>query len=132
MSASPSAERGNEWPRRNQMQQWTPAEHAIQQAVDAVEAMGADVRLTDAVILLGKARDRVADFVDGVEPTKVLRREHELRRLQPPGSPDAMRDGCRCPAIDNTHGYGAFMDGSKPVFWVNESCPLHGEKVAHV
>lgn len=32
--------------------------------VDVVEGLGADVALTDAVILLDKARERVADFVD--------------------------------------------------------------------
>jgi hypothetical protein len=55
-------------PRRIDMSRWTPAERAIQHAVDAIEAMGADVRLTDAVILLSQARDKVADFVDGVTP----------------------------------------------------------------
>jgi hypothetical protein len=55
----------SQWPRRHQMQKWTPAERAIQEAVDLVEVMGADVRLTEAVILLGRARDSVADFVDG-------------------------------------------------------------------
>lgn len=52
-------------PRRNQMQQWCEAERQIFEAIQAVERMDADVRLTDAVILLGKARDCVADFVDG-------------------------------------------------------------------
>jgi hypothetical protein len=54
------------FPRRNQVQKWVPAERAISDAVQAVEVMGADVRLTDAVILLGRAQGRVADFVDGV------------------------------------------------------------------
>lgn len=56
----------NSFPRRNQMQQWVPAEWMIYDAVQQVESMGADVRLTDAVILLGRAQERVADFVDGV------------------------------------------------------------------
>lgn len=55
----------DEIPRRNRMDLWTPAEKAIQNAVDEVEKMAADVRLTDAVILLSKAREKVADFVDG-------------------------------------------------------------------
>ena len=54
----------NGWPRRSQVFQWVPAEHAIQEAVFAVEQAGADVRLTRAVILLGQARDLVADFVE--------------------------------------------------------------------
>lgn len=57
-------------PRRAQMLEWVPAEKAIHDAVQAVEAMPADPRLTDAVILLQKAKDRVADFVDKVnQPT---------------------------------------------------------------
>ena len=53
-------------PRRAQMLYWTPAEQAIHDATQAVEDMPADERLTRAVILLGEARDLVADFVDGV------------------------------------------------------------------
>jgi len=55
----------SEIPRRARMDQWTPAEKAIQAAIDVVESMPADGRLTDAVIFLGKARERVADYVDG-------------------------------------------------------------------
>lgn len=57
-----------DFPRRNRVDQWSVGERAIQDAVDVVEGMGADVRLTNAVVLLGKARDAVADFVDGVQP----------------------------------------------------------------
>lgn len=59
-----NAETKNEIPRRCQTDQWTPAERAIQAAVDEVEQMGADERLTRAVVLLGEARSAVADFVD--------------------------------------------------------------------
>lgn len=59
-------------PRHIQMQQWCEAERKIYDAMQAVEAMAADVRLTDAVVLLGAARDRVADFVDGVEGTRTV------------------------------------------------------------
>lgn len=135
MSASPSAERGNEsagWPRRADVLRWIPAEHAIQAAIDAVEAAGADSRLTDAVILLTKARRSVADFVDGFEADVGLYRESDLRRFCAPGSDDALRRGCTCPVIQNTMGRGAFMDSNEAVYRVSKSCPLHGEKVAHV
>ena len=56
----------NDPSRRIQMQKWTPAERAIFDVVQLIEAMPADVRLTDAVVLLGMARTRLADFVDGV------------------------------------------------------------------
>jgi len=55
-------------PRRIHMELWTPAERAIHDAVQVVEAMPADVRLTEAVQLLGQAQAKVADFVDG-QPT---------------------------------------------------------------
>jgi hypothetical protein len=54
-------------PRRIRIDQFVQAERAIYDAVQAVEAMPADVRLTDAVILLGQARSKVADYVDGAE-----------------------------------------------------------------
>lgn len=53
-------------PRRSKVLEWTPAEKAINDAVQAVETMPADVRLTEAVCLLSQAQNKVADFVDGV------------------------------------------------------------------
>jgi hypothetical protein len=43
----------------------TPAELAISEAIQAVEKVGASKALTDAVLLLSRARDRVADHVEG-------------------------------------------------------------------
>lgn len=60
-------------PRRARLDQFTPAEKAIYDAVQAIEAMAADVRLTDAVVLLQAARDSVADFVDGIEQRRYVR-----------------------------------------------------------
>lgn len=57
--------------RRNRVDQRTTAEAAISHAVEVVEASGAHPLLTAAVVLLGQARDRVADFVDGVEPKEI-------------------------------------------------------------
>lgn len=57
----------NEIPRRCRLDLMTPAELAITAAMGAVEEAGASPALTDAVILLGKARDRVADHVDATE-----------------------------------------------------------------
>jgi hypothetical protein len=51
-------------PRRNRIDLLTPAERAIYDAVQAVEELPPDERLTNAVILLGRARDHVADYVD--------------------------------------------------------------------
>ncbi len=57
-----------ESPRRNRIDKFTPAEKAIWDARQAVEAMPADVRLTQAGNLLQEAQEKVADFIDGVNP----------------------------------------------------------------
>lgn len=57
--------RADGWPTRNDMQYWSEAEHAIVAAMRSVEAAGGSLALTDAVILLGRARDRVADHYEG-------------------------------------------------------------------
>lgn len=59
----------HEFPRRIRMDQWTPAESAIYNAMQEVEKMPADITLTDAVILLGKARALVADYIDRTPTT---------------------------------------------------------------
>lgn len=55
-----------EAPRRIRLDLFTPAERAIYDAMQAVEALPPDVHLTEAVVLLAKAREKVADYVDGV------------------------------------------------------------------
>lgn len=60
----------NMLPRRARLDQMTPAEKAIIDAVLAVEALPADARLTEAVVLLQAARDTVADYVEGVRNTR--------------------------------------------------------------
>lgn len=52
-------------PRRCRVDLATPPEKAIREAMGVVEDLGADVRLTEAVNLLGQALDKVADYVDG-------------------------------------------------------------------
>ena len=54
-----------DFPRRNQLDKCTPAELAIYKAMEEVEKVGADVKLTDAIIKLQEAKELVADFVDG-------------------------------------------------------------------
>jgi hypothetical protein len=50
--------------RRSDINRHTPAEKAIRDAVLAVEQVGADPSLTDAVQLLTQAQAKVADYVD--------------------------------------------------------------------
>jgi len=52
-------------PRRNQLDKLTDAEIAIQKAINEVEMLGCDTRLTDAVIKLQEVKNIVADFIDG-------------------------------------------------------------------
>jgi hypothetical protein len=51
-------------PRRAKMYEWSDAEKAIFDAVQVVETMPADVRLTEAVTLLAQAQNKVADYID--------------------------------------------------------------------
>jgi hypothetical protein len=64
-----------EIPRRSAVWLMTPAELAIRAAMFAVERLEAHPLLTDAVIVLGEARDKVADFVDLKEGGDGSRRE---------------------------------------------------------
>lgn len=54
-------------PRSANLERFSPAERAIYDATAAVERMPADPRLTEAVVLLGQARAKVAAFVDDAE-----------------------------------------------------------------
>jgi hypothetical protein len=54
----------NTIPRRLRLDLHTAAEKAIYDAVQEVEKIGADVRLTRAVQLLAEAKELVADVVD--------------------------------------------------------------------
>lgn len=53
-----------EIPRRIRLDLMTPAEKSIYDAMQAVEKLEADIRLTEAVTLLSKAKDLVSDYVD--------------------------------------------------------------------
>lgn len=61
------AKRPDGIPTRIDLRWMSAAEHAITDVMAIVESCGASVALTDAVTLLGKARDRVADHVEGRE-----------------------------------------------------------------
>jgi hypothetical protein len=65
----------NNLSRRSQLFANSSEELQIRQAVEAVEQMGADVRLTDAIVLLQAARESVADFLDGVDQRRYVRND---------------------------------------------------------
>jgi len=60
----PNMNAENQVPRRIRLDLNTPAELAIYNAMQEVEKVGADVRLTDCVIMLSKAKDLLSDYVD--------------------------------------------------------------------
>jgi hypothetical protein len=62
--AKPNYLSNNGHPRRNRVDLNTPVELKIREAVDMVEVLGCDVRLTDAVIKLAEARELVADWIE--------------------------------------------------------------------
>lgn len=59
----------NNIPRRARLDLNEPAELAIWNAVQEVENLGADVRLTNAVNLLSQAKELVSNFIDS-KPVK--------------------------------------------------------------
>lgn len=90
-------ESSDDLPRRVRVDQWTYAEHVIATAMTVVEGVGADVRLTDAVVLLQAAKDSVADFVDDVD----RRRFVDVRECT------SVRDaGCANPRPNDADAYG--------------------------
>ena len=54
----------NEFPRRSRLDLCKPAELAIYNAIQEVEKMGADIKLTDAIVKLQEAKELVADYID--------------------------------------------------------------------
>jgi len=55
--------------RRHRADQWEPSEKLIQDAIWEVEKIGADEKLTEAVILMAKAKELVSDFIDSKSST---------------------------------------------------------------
>jgi hypothetical protein len=47
-------------------------------------------------------------------------------KIPNPGSNEALKQGCLCAVLDNTHGKGAY-NGKPGTFWITEDCPLHGK-----
>ena len=44
-----------------------------------------------------------------------------------PGSDVAIKAGCLCAVLDNNYGEGTWF-GDEPMFWVNGSCAIHGDR----
>jgi hypothetical protein len=54
----------NSIPRRAQINKFAPTEMAIFKSIQEIEKLPADIRLTDAIILLQRAKDKVSDYID--------------------------------------------------------------------
>ena len=54
----------NDIPRRIRIDLMNPAEKLIYESMLEVEKMGCDIRLTEAITLLSKAKDMVSDVID--------------------------------------------------------------------
>ncbi len=54
----------DDMPRRIQLDKMEPVEKTIREAMEMVEYMGADVKLTDAIMKLDEALGLVSDFID--------------------------------------------------------------------
>lgn len=46
----------------------------------------------------------------------------------PPGHPDAVENGCKCPSVDNNHGRGAYKGTG---YIVSADCPVHDYSDVH-
>ena len=77
--------KSNDWPRRHSLDLNTPAELAIRDAMIEVEKLPADGRLTEAVVLLEKAKTLVSDHVDNTQPESgsEVRIELEINNNRP-------------------------------------------------
>lgn len=101
----------NQIPRRFRLYEYTPAEKAIYEAIVKVEEAGCDVRLTDAVVLLGEAKDCIADFVDGVPRRDPRTRTESDLRLAVKAAwiaafEDAIKTRCHyCAAGEHVHSF---------------------------
>ncbi len=42
-----------------------------------------------------------------------------------PGSPEAVKAGCKCPISDNHYGQGIPNKNGAPLFWYSGDCPIH-------
>jgi len=60
--------------RRFNIAENTPLELKIRECMKELELMGADIRLTNAVVYLDNARVQIADFIDEIEPKVIDRR----------------------------------------------------------
>ncbi len=52
----------------------------------------------------------------------------DFQQLSPPGSNEAIDNGCTCPILSNNNGAGSRLTNNdgEPMYWKSSDCPLHG------
>lgn len=58
-------------PRRIRLDLCEPAEKIIYDAIQEVEKLGADERLTNAVVKLSEAKELVSDYIDEIKTSEI-------------------------------------------------------------
>ena len=109
----------------------TPAEMAIFKAMQEVEKAGADVRLTEATMLLAKAKDCVADFIDGVEQSippaegaeEITAEEFIREKIK-------QKYGLSDEEMTGSLGLRCTCTGRDASKWAQEFATLHAQKIA--
>ena len=120
---------GTEIPRRIRLDLNTAAELAIHNAIQEVEKVGADVRLTNSVIHLSIAKDLLSDFIDGVEtPERMNEKDLIIQGLEEGAmSWKYEYDNCRAllkalvqlKEIKDKDGKTEFYLKNQPIVWDN-------------
>ena len=52
----------------------------------------------------------------------------DKNKIPPPGSQEAIDQGCKCPVLDNGHGRGAYIKDDEWIFWYSTDCDLHSQQ----
>lgn len=67
-----------EVPRRNRLDLNTPAELSITKAIQEVELLGADMRLTEIVVGLSEIKSKLSDYIDSQEVEEELPKKGQI------------------------------------------------------
>lgn len=93
-------------------------------------------RVTELENLILATCNKDGDYIELWKEAVAIKEARELMQKEltmkkpTPGSYEAIAEGCKCPVLDNAHGFG-YLGGVKDesgatVFVVNGDCPLHG------
>lgn len=109
----------NDIPRRAYVQKWTAPERAIKDAVRAVEAAGAHPLLTDAIILLQQAFEKIADYTDQATPDENPEMSENNRSLLQRHLDKTIEERAEAQEAAETY-WEAWQDAA--VYWKGQLC----------